>query len=183
MRGCWLVAETLGAADDGGVPPDSQPLVSEITPADRDWVATTLVQEWTSTSVARGGELVEAAGLSGSLATLGGRRVGLVLVNVSEGEFEVVAISTTRPRSGVGRALMERCFAEARATACRRVWVVTTNNNVAAIAFYQHVGLDLLALHRNAVRASRKLKPTIPVRDAEGVRIDHEIEFELLLQT
>ena len=160
MRGCWLVAETLGAADDGGVPPDSQPLVSEITPADRDWVATTLVQEWTSTSVARGGELVEAAGLS-----------------------EVVAISTTRPRSGVGRALMERCFAEARATACRRVWVVTTNNNVAAIAFYQHVGLDLLALHRNAVRASRKLKPTIPVRDAEGVRIDHELEFELLLQT
>jgi GNAT superfamily N-acetyltransferase len=163
------------------VPPDSQPLVTPITPSDRDWVATRLVQEWMSTSVARCGELVEAAGLPGYVATVGRRRAGLVLVNVSEREFEVVAISTTQPRSGIGRALMERCFAAARATACRRVWLVTTNNNIAAIAFYQQVGMDLRALHRNAVRGSRKLKPTIPVRDAAGVRIDHELEFELLL--
>lgn len=167
----------------GGVPSDSQPLVRVITPGDRQWVAATLVREWASTSVARRGELVEAAGLSGYLATVDRRRVGLVLVNVSEEEFEVVALSTTQPRSGIGRALMERCFAEAQATACRRVWLVTTNNNIAAIAFYQHVGMDLQALHRNAVRGSRKLKPTIPMRDAEGVRIDHELEFELLLQS
>ncbi len=43
---------------------------------------------------------------------------------------------------------MECCFAEARATGCRRVWLVTTNNNIAAIAFYQRVGMDLRALHR-----------------------------------
>ncbi len=77
---------------------------------------------------------------------------------------------------------MERCFAEARATGCHRVWLVTTNNNIAAIEFYQRVGMDLRALHRYALRVSRELKPTIPERDAAGVRIDHELEFELLLE-
>ena len=43
--------------------------------------------------------------------------------------------------------------------------------------------MDLWALHRHAVGASRRVKPTIPDRDAAGVRIEHEIEFELLLDT
>jgi ribosomal protein S18 acetylase RimI-like enzyme len=167
--------------DDGGVIPDAGPLVRQILPGDRAWVAETLIQEWTSTSVARLGELVEAAGLPGHIATLAGRRAGLALVDVRLREYEILAISTSEPRRGVGRALMEHCFAEARARGCRRVWLVTTNNNVAAIAFYQRLGMDLAALHRHAVRASRELKPTIPERDATGVRIDHELEFELLL--
>ena len=141
-----------------------------------------MVKEWTSTSVARLGELVEAADLPGYVATLAGRRVGLVVVDVRHREYEVVAISTSEHRRGVGRTLMERCFAEARATRCHRVWLVTTNNNIAAIEFYQRVGMDLRALHRYALRVSRKLKPTIPERDAAGVRIDHELEFELLLE-
>jgi ribosomal protein S18 acetylase RimI-like enzyme len=145
-------------------------------------VAETLVRDWTSTSVARLGELVEAAELPGHIATLAGRRVGLVLVDVRHGEFEVVAISSSERTRGVGRALMERCLAEARIAGCRRVWCVTTNNNIAAIAFYQHLGMDLRALHRHAVRLSRELKPTIPERDTAGVRIDHELEFELLLE-
>jgi GNAT superfamily N-acetyltransferase len=166
----------------GGVRTESIPLVRQVAPDDRDWVAQTLVQEWTSTSVARLGEVIEAIGMPGYLATLGGRRVGLALVDVKDRDYEVVAISTTEPRRGIGRALIERCIAEARAKGCRRIWLVTTNNNISAIGFYQHVGMDLRALHRYGVRASRALKPTIPKRDVAGIPIDHELEFELLLE-
>ena len=55
--------------------------------------------------------------------------------------------------------------------------------HVTAIAFYQRLGMDLCALHQQAAQLSRELKPTIPVRDATGVPIDHELEFELLLET
>ena len=41
--------------------------------------------------------------------------------------------------------------------------------------------MDLSAYHRHGVRASRVLKPSIPMRDSTGVPIDHELEFELLL--
>ncbi len=158
-------------------------LVRLIAADDRDWVAATLVRDWTSTSVARLGELVDAADLPGYVATASGHRVGVLLVDVKDRDVEVVSVSTSEPRRGVGRALMVRCFDEARATGCRRVWLVTTNDNVAAIAFYQRIGMDLRALHRHAVRASRRLKPTIPDRDAAGVRIEHELEFELLIDT
>lgn len=168
--------------NDDGVSTDSTPLVRPVASGDRDWVAVTLRQEWTSTSVARLGELIEAAGLPGYVAVLDGRRVGLALVDVRDRELEVVAISTTEPRRGVGAALMRRCFTDARAKRCRRVWLVTTNNNIAAIGFYQRVGMDLRSLHWQGVRASRELKPTIPERDAVGIPIDHEIEFELLLE-
>jgi ribosomal protein S18 acetylase RimI-like enzyme len=139
------------------------------------------VRNWSSTTVARRGEPIQATDLPGYVALLGGRRTGMVLVDVRSNEMEIVAVSTSSRGQGVGRALMEQCVAEARDHGCRRVWLVTTNNNIAAIAFYQRFGMDLCALRRYAVRASRVLKPSIPLRDSAGVPIDHELEFELLL--
>ena len=59
--------------------------------------------------------------------------------------------------------------------------MVTTNDNIVAIAFYQRVGFDLCAFYKHGVRQSRRLKPSIPLLDSVGVPIEHEIEFELLL--
>lgn len=139
------------------------------------------MQNWSSTAVARRGELIEARDLAGYVALLGGRRAGLVLVDVHDDDLEVVAISTDTPRIGVGRALMQQCLDHARELGVRRVWLSTTNNNTAAITLYQRMGMDLSAYHRHGVRASRVLKPSIPMRDSTGVPIDHELEFELLL--
>ena len=121
---------------------DTTILVRALTLDDRAWVRNELVREWTSTAVARRGELVDAADLRGHVALLGGRRVGSALAAVRDDGYEVVAISTTRRRHGVGRALMERCFDEARAGGCHRVWLVTTDDNVGAIAFYEALGLE-----------------------------------------
>ena len=74
---------------------------------------------------------------------------------------------------------MRRCFEEARSAECERVWLTTTNDNITAYAFYQHVGMDLCALRRHGVVAARRLKPTIPLTGQAGLPIDHELEFEL----
>jgi ribosomal protein S18 acetylase RimI-like enzyme len=157
-------------------------VIRPLVAADRGWLRRSLVREWSSTTVARRGELVEAADLPGYVAELGGRRAGSALVDVRGDELEVVAISATRRRQGVGRALLEQCLAEARHRGCRRVWLVTTNDNVGAFAFYQRSGMDLRAVHRNAVHAARVLKPSIPLRGVAGVPIDHELELELVLR-
>ena len=156
-------------------------VVRPIGPDDRGWVRSAMVRTWSSTTVARRGELVETDGLPGFVAVVGARRAGLVLVHVRGDELEVVSLSTSRRGRGVGRALMETCFVEARARGCRRVWLVTTNDNVGAIAFYQRVGMDLCAFRRYAVRAARALKPSIPIRGVAGVPMEHELEFELRL--
>ena len=157
-------------------------VVRALSPGDHDWVVSTLTDSWGSVLAARRGELVDASTLEGFVATLDGHRVGLAVHQLLGDQLEVVSVSTSVRRRGVGRALMERCFDEARSMGCRRVWLVTTNDNIAAIAFYQRLGMDLRGVHRDAVTASRRLKPEIPLRNAEGLPIDHELEFELRLQ-
>jgi ribosomal protein S18 acetylase RimI-like enzyme len=149
---------------------------------DRDWVVATMVEQWGSVQVARLGELVDTSGLPGYVAELAGRRVGLALTGCRGDEYEIVSISVSAPRQGIGRALVQRCVEDATAHGCRRLWLITTNDNVGALAFYQRIGMDLCALHRHAMTRARELKPSIPGRDEDGVRIDHELELELLLR-
>lgn len=95
------------------------------------------------------------------------------------GGCEVVAIASAIERRGAATALLDAVAAEARAVGCRRVWLVTTNDNVAAFRFYQHRGWRLTALRPDAVTEARAtLKPEIPLRGEEGLPIRDEIEFE-----
>jgi hypothetical protein len=56
-----------------------------------------------------------------------------------------------------------------------------TNNNLRALRVYQRWGMDIAALHRDAVAEARCLKPSIPERDEDGIPIAHELELELRL--
>ena len=174
--------ECTGSDDAGSTSSIDGVVVRALAREDHEWVVATQTHTWGSVLAARRGELVDTSTLDGLVATLEGHRAGLALTLLRGDQLEVVSISTSVARRGIGRALMERCFDEARSLRCRRVWLVTTNDNIPAIAFYQHVGMDLRAFRRHAVTASRRLKPEIPLRNAEGVPIDHELEFELLLQ-
>jgi DNA-3-methyladenine glycosylase I len=69
----------------------------------------------------------------------------------------------------------------ARQSGCRRLWLVTTNDNLNALRFYQKRGFALVAVHRNALEISRKLKPEIPLIGADGIPLRDEIELEITL--
>lgn len=169
------------AAHTEYVPPP-QIAVRTLTDGDRDWLISTLNATWGSVHVARKGELVDASHFPGFVATLGEDRVGLAVIAIRDRECEVLSLSVTAPRQGVGRALMYRCFDEARSSHCERVWLTTTNDNIAAFAFYQQIGMNLCALHLHGVVAARRLKPSIPLIGELGLPIDHELEFELRLK-
>jgi ribosomal protein S18 acetylase RimI-like enzyme len=62
-----------------------------------------------------------------------------------------------------------------------RLWLVTTNDNLDALRFYQRRGLTLVALRPGAVAVGRKLKSSIPAVGAYGIPLRDELEFELPL--
>jgi hypothetical protein len=67
----------------------------------------------------------------------------------------------------------------ARRKGCTRLWVITTNDNVDALRFYQRRGFCLVAVHRGAVDRSRaRLKPEIPTAGAYGIPLRDETELE-----
>jgi len=52
--------------------------------------------------------------------------------------------------SGRRAALLAAVVAHAERHRCRRLWLITTNDNLGALAFYQRRGFTLAALHRDA---------------------------------
>ncbi|HEX6710981.1 MAG TPA: GNAT family N-acetyltransferase [Rubrobacter sp.] len=155
--------------------------VRPIERGDRPWVARRLEEAFANATVARKGVLIDASDLPGFVATDGGRPVGLLTYDVAHNECEVVAIISTEEGRGIGRALMDAVRDHAVAVGYRRLWLTTTNDNSRAFRFYQLWGMDLCAFYRHGARRSRMVKPSLPERGADGIPLDHELEFEMFL--
>ena len=132
--------------------------------------------------VARRGELVETLRWPALLAESDGQLAGLLTYIVRGRDCEVLTLHATRPWHGTGTALLVAVERVARGRGCDRLWLITTNDNVDALRFYQRRGFRLAALHRGAVDESRAtLKQEIPVIGDHGIAIHDEIELERAL--
>ena len=157
------------------------PWVRRIEAGDRQWAAEVLTRSWGSTRVVSRGRLHDALELPGFVAGLEDERVGLLTWSAEDDECEVVTLNSLVERRGVGRALLAAVAEEATALGCRRLWLITTNDNLHALRFYQRLGWDLFALHRGAVDETRRLRPEIPHVGIDGIALRHELELELPL--
>jgi hypothetical protein len=61
------------------------------------------------------------------------------------------------------------------------VWLITSNDNLNALRFYQRRGYRLAAVHRDAIVLARQIKPEIPLVGDFGIPLTDEIELEKLL--
>lgn len=149
---------------------------------DREWVRETLSDSWGSSRIVSRGVVHNADRLPGFIALLDQHYAGLLMYDVKEGMFEIVSLNVLEKRSGIGRALIQSAIHEARSLKCLRIWAITTNDNIAAIEFYQANRFKIARIHKDALNESRKLKPEIPYVGIDGVPIKDEIELELKLK-
>lgn len=147
----------------------------------RSWAARLLLEQWGSTIMVTRGKAHNLAALPGFVALIDDEPTGLATYRIAAGECELTSLNSLQPGLGVGRALVEAVRRAAEAAACRRLWLITTNDNTPALRFYQRLGFALVAVHRGAVDASRLIKPEIPAVGLDGIPIRDEIELELLL--
>ena len=127
------------------------------------------------------GRLHRADELPALIAQENGHMVGLLTYAVEGDAFEVVTLHAAIPGRGAGTRLLKAAREHAGALGCRRLWLITTNDNEPAIGFYQRRGMRLVAVHTNALDRSRRLKPEIPHFGIGGQPIRDEIEFEYRL--
>jgi len=106
---------------------------------------------------------------------------GLVTFVVTGTDCEITLIEAVERYSGVGTALLAAVEQAAREAGCGRVWLITTNDNVDALRFYQRRGFVLRSVHAGAVERARILKPEIPAVGDYGIPIRDEIELEKFL--
>jgi len=94
-------------------------------------------------------------------------------------QCEILTIAAAGQWRGAGTALIEAVEQLAVRQGCTRLWVITTNDNVDALRFYQRRGFCLVCVHRGAVDHSRaSLKPEIPLVGKYGILLRDELELE-----
>lgn len=138
---------------------------------------------------ARRGELIDVlAGGTGLLAVNdAGTAVGIVTWRLEDdgqtAEIAAIAVGSNDRGRGIGGALFAGAVEALRAARVSRAWVVTTNDNLVALSFYQRAGWRLAALRPGAVDELRRtLKPSIPEFGDDGIPLRDELELELLLE-
>jgi ribosomal protein S18 acetylase RimI-like enzyme len=147
---------------------------------DAHWIRHLLRECWAADFLVVRGEVHFPADLPGFVAEIGTEKAGLTTYRI-EGECcEIMTLNSLFPGRGIGGALIEAVKGAAEDAGCRRLRVVTTNDNLHALRFYQRKGFILTALRPNALEETRKRKP-VPLLGEDGIPIRDEIEFEMPL--
>ena len=145
---------------------------------DRDWSLELLRDRWEDETVVAHGAVYHPLELDGFVAVQGDEVVGLATYVIEEDSCEIVTIDALIEGRGVGSSLIEAVYERAHRAGCSRLWLITTNDNERAQAFYDKLGFRVAAVREGAVNESRKLKPSIPLVGRGGIAITDEIEFE-----
>ena len=151
--------------------------IQELDERYREWARELLVEEWAGPMIVTRGRAHNTNQSPGLVAIYEGQPAGLATYLLEGDSCELVTLNSQKPGVGIGTALLTKVKELVTAAGCARLWLITTNDNTAALHFYQREGFVLVALHREALTESRRLKPQIPLLGLDGIPLRDELEL------
>jgi ribosomal protein S18 acetylase RimI-like enzyme len=152
-----------------------------ISSENRQQVNDLIISLWYSTVMIIRGEIVDTAVLDGFAAYDNVDMIGFVTYRIKNNESEIMSLASLKENQGIGTSLIHKVKEIALEQKCSRLKLITTNDNMNALRFYQKRGFDMIHLYHNAMDISRQLKPSIPYLGDFEIPLKHEIEFEMIL--
>lgn len=157
-------------------------IIEKISSQNRDEVNEFIISHWFSKDMVVRGEIVDMTVLNGLVVRDDRSIIGLITFRILNSECEIMSLDSLKENKGIGTMLINEVLNIAHQNKCVKIKLITTNDNINAIRFYQKRGFDMVHLYYDSVAASRKLKPSIPMIGDFGIPIKHEIEFEMKLE-
>jgi ribosomal protein S18 acetylase RimI-like enzyme len=151
---------------------------------DEAWASAWLDDHLGGRQQARRGEVIDVleSGL-GLVAERQGTPVGLLTYRLDADAIELSSMAADPEHAGIGSSLLETLERAVRAADRHWIWVVTTNDNLDALRFYQRRGFRIGEVRVGAVdRARLSIKPSIAASGAYGIPLRDEIELVLDLR-
>ena len=155
--------------------------IRPINKNDETFIDDVIRKEWGSEIIVVHGKTYKPKELPGLIAEENSKTVGLLTYKIERNECEIVTLNSLIKHKGIGTLLLDELKKIAEKGGCNRVWVVTTNDNLNALRFYQKNDYKIKKIYPDAVEESRKIKPQIPLIGENGIPIKDEIELELNL--
>ena len=153
-----------------------------LTPRDMPRLRQVWKKNWGDEFMVVRGVVYHPENLEGFMAHNGSDCVGEITYDLHDGDCEIISLDSECEGQGLGTRLIEAVVQEARKQDCGRVFLITTNDNLKALGFYQKRGFELVRINRGAVNEARKLKPGIPLIGMNNIPLRDEIELEIRLK-
>jgi ribosomal protein S18 acetylase RimI-like enzyme len=145
----------------------------------REHVAEFFVTHWGSTEMVISTGVYDCSMLEGFAAVNEEDHIqGMVTYHIEKHECEIISLDSIVEGKGIGTSLVRKVEEAANEKKCAVLKLITTNDNLHALKFYQKRGFFLSKLLPNAVEQARKLKPEIPLVGNNGISIRDELELK-----
>lgn len=152
--------------------------IRKINTSDLEWIRNLFIAEWAGDFIIGAGKIHRPENLEGFIAEENGEKVGLITFDVRNNKMELVSINSLKPGKGIGTMLINEAMKTAKERKIKKIFLVTTNDNLTALKFYQKKGFRLVKIHPDAITEARKIKPQIPETGEDGIPIKDAIELE-----
>lgn len=152
--------------------------IERISNETRNLVNQFFIDNWFSTDMSLRGEIIDGTKLDGFLLQEENNIIGLVTYTFFGDICEIVTLDSKRENMGIGTALVKKIEKIAIDNNCKKMRLITTNDNMRALQFYQKRGYCLTKLYPNAMEEVRKAKPNVPMIGDNDIPLRDEIELE-----
>jgi len=152
--------------------------IKAIQSQDRPYISEIVKKLWGDEIIIVHGEVFDTSALIGLKAVSDDQIIGYLQYQIINDECEILTLASLKEGHGTGSALIEVVEKIARENNCQALSVITTNDNLHGLGFYQRRGFHLAALFPGKVNASRKIKPTIPVIGENNIPIRDELRLK-----
>ena len=146
---------------------------------DRRWMVRFLTERWGSAEAIVRGKRYDVAAMEGFVAVRERKVLGLITYHFEDGHGEVMTLDSLLPGRGIARRLLDATVGAIRDAGIHELRVVTTNDNHRALRLYQRYGFVIREVRVNALAATRRLKPQIPLIGLGDIPLRDEIELAL----
>ena len=152
--------------------------IERISNETRNLVNQFLIDNWFSTDISIRGQIIDGTKLDGFLIQEDNAIIGLVTYTFFGDICEIVSLDSKRENTGIGTTLLKEIEKIAIENNCKKMRLITTNDNVRALQFYQKRGYCLTKLYPNAMEEVRRVKSDVPLIGENGIPLRDEIELE-----
>lgn len=144
----------------------------------------TLIQElmekyWGGEPLIVNGEKYYPSKLPGFLLEQAGKIQGFLFYTVHDAIYEIIVFEVFNKFTGLGTIMLNKFVQLVKNQQGSKIQVMTTNDNLDALRFYQRRGFIIQGIRLNVLENSRKMKPTIPAFGDYNILLRDEIQLEL----
>ena len=149
---------------------------------DLEWIKTLYARTWSGDICVSRGKVQKVDDFTGGfVAETGGQNFGFVTYTITGLEVEITGIVSLTEKNGVGSALVKAVIDLAKKQKLKKVCLVTTNDNLNGIGFWQKRGFKLVRVYPGSMEFVRKIKPAVPLIGENGIPLRDELELEMIL--